>query len=72
MIEAKTKEKYKNHGLHNAEKRAAKEAAAAEAKHESSDVDLLADSLKSAERIRDGRLTEAMALAKSIAEERFF
>ena len=48
MIEDKTKEKYKNHGLHNAEERAAKEAAIVEAKHESSDVDLLADSLKSA------------------------
>lgn len=68
MIEDKTKEKYKNHGLHNAEERAAKEAAAAEP----SDVDLLVDSLKSAERIRDGRLAQAMALARSIAEEGFF
>ena len=72
MIEDKTKEKYKNHGLHDAEQRAAKEAAAAEAKYEPSDVDSLVDSLKSAERIREERRAQAMALAKSIAEEGFF
>lgn len=72
MIEDKTKEKYKNHGLHDAEERAAKEAAAAEVKYEPSDADLLVDSLKSAERIREERRAQAMALAKSIAEERFF
>ena len=69
MIEDKTKEKYKNHGLHNAEKRAAKEAkeaAAAEAKHEPSDVDLLVDSLKSAERIRDGRLAQAISMTPDV------
>ena len=66
MIEAKTTEKYKNHGLHNAEQRAAKEAAAAEAKHESSDVDLLVDSLKSAERIRDGRLAQAISMTPDV------
>lgn len=72
IIESKTKEVYKNHGLYNAEERAAKEAAAAEAKYEPSDVDSLVDSLKSAERIREERRAQAMALAKSIAEEGFF
>lgn len=72
IIEAKTTEKYKNHGLHNAEKRAAKEAAAAEVKYEPSDVDLLVDSLKSAEHIREERRAQAMALARSIAEENPF
>ena len=66
MIEDKTKEKYKNHGLHDAEQRAAKEAAAAEAKHEPSDVDLLVDSLKSAERIRDGRLAQAISMTPDV------
>ena len=66
MIEAKTKEKYKNHGLHNAERRAAKEAAAVEVKYEPSDVDLLVDSLKSAERIRDERLAQAISMTPDV------
>ena len=75
MIEDKTKEKYKNHGLHDAEERAAEETkagAALEVKYEPSDVDLLVDSLKSAERIREERRAQAMALARSIAEENPF
>lgn len=72
MIEAKTTEKYKNHGLHNAEERAAKEAATVEVKYEPSDVDLLVDSLRSAESIREERRAQAMALARSIAEENPF
>lgn len=75
MIEDKTKEKYKNHGLHDAEERAAREAkegAAVEVKYEPSDADLLVDSLKSAERIREERRAQAMALARSIAEENPF
>lgn len=64
VIESKTKEKYKNQGLHAAEQRAAEEAkegAAVEVKYEPSDVDLLVDSLRSAELIRDGRLAHDMA-----------
>ena len=72
MIEDKTKEKYKNHGLHDAEERAAREAAAVKVKYEPSDVDLLVDSLKSAESIREERRAQAMALARSIAEEDLF
>lgn len=75
ILEMKTKEKYKNHGLHNAERRAAEEAkegAAVEVKYEPSDVDLLVDSLKAAELIRDERLAEAMAQARMIAEENPF
>ena len=72
IIEAKTTEKYKNHGLHDAEERAAKEAATVEVKYEPSDVDLLVDSLKSAECIREERRAQAMALARSIAEENPF
>lgn len=72
IIESKTKEVYKNHGLHDAEQRAAREAATVEVKYEPSDVDLLVDSLKSAERIREERRAQAMALAKSIAEENPF
>lgn len=63
-IEAKTKEVYKNYGLYNAEEKAAEEAkegAAVEVKYEPSDVDLLVDSLRSAELIRDGRLAHDMA-----------
>ncbi len=69
IIEDKTKEKYKNHGLHDAEQRAAKEAAAAEAKYEPGDVNLLVNSLRSAESIREERRAQAMALVRSIAEE---
>lgn len=75
MIEDKTKEKYKNQGLHAAEQRAAKEAkegATVEVKYEPSDVDLLVDSLRSAERIRDERLAEAMTQARRIEEENPF
>ena len=43
-----------------------REAAAAEAKHEPSDVDLLVDSLKSAERIRDGRLAQAISMTPDV------
>lgn len=75
ILEVKTKEKYKNHGLHNAEQRAAEEAkegATVEVKYEPSDVDLLVDSLRSAESIREERRAQAMALARSIAEENPF
>lgn len=66
MIEDKTKEKYKNHGLHDAEQRAAKEAAAVEVEYEPGDVNLLVDSLKSAERIREERLAQAISMTPDV------
>jgi len=60
MIEGKTKETYKNHGLYKTEERAATV--------EPSDADLLADSLKSSEPTYDERLAEAMSMAKRLSE----